>query len=166
MKRPLAAAVALLALPLGLRAEAPYVEHQPSPCTVPGKAVSLCASITDDGQVEKARIYFRPQGQKYFSYVEMTFGGLNFCGTLPAPRPDKLKVVEYYIQAVDNEFESQRTSTFQLTVQAEGVCPFPPVETDPQKASSVTVYAMDKKQGKKLPDGFVAEGVTFVPVAR
>ena len=39
----------------GLRAEEPAVEHQPSPCTVPGKPITLCASITDDGQVAKAR---------------------------------------------------------------------------------------------------------------
>ena len=67
-------------------AEEPDVAHQPSPCTVPGKPISLCATVTDDGQVAKVRIYFRPAGEKFYSFVDMTFTGINFCGTLPAPR--------------------------------------------------------------------------------
>ena len=53
------------------RAEPPQVDHQPAPCSLPGRAVSLCATITDDGQVAKARIYFRPTGEKFYSYVDM-----------------------------------------------------------------------------------------------
>ena len=44
---------------------------------------SLCATITDDGQVAAARIYFRPAGDKFYSFVDMVFGGLSFCGTVP-----------------------------------------------------------------------------------
>jgi len=40
-------------------AEPPAVEHQPVPCTVPDKALTLCANVTDDGQVAKVRVYFR-----------------------------------------------------------------------------------------------------------
>ena len=51
-------AVLALLLPLAAVAEPPVLEHQPSPCTVPDKPMSLCATITDDTQVAKARLYF------------------------------------------------------------------------------------------------------------
>src|SRR6185503_886162 len=160
------AAAALLAL--GLRgiasAEAPNVDHQPSPCMVPEKPASLCASITDDGQVAAARIYFRPAGDKFYSFVDMVFGGLSFCGTVPAVRAGKVQVLEYYVQAVDDQYESQRTSTFNLEVNPE--CEFAPVEKDSARAAAIVVHATNQKQGKKLPEEFVATGVSFVPVAR
>ena len=147
-------------------AEEPAVEHQPSPCTVPNKPITLCATVTDDGQVAKVRLYFRASGEKFYNVVDMTFGGINFCGTIPGPREGKVQSVDYYIQGIDDEYESKRTSTFQLTVQPEGACEFPPVEPDAQKAASIKVYATSEKQGKKLDDAFMSTGVSFVPVAK
>lgn len=147
-------------------AEPPAVEHQPVPCTVPDKPLTVCATVTDDGTVAKVRVYFRAAGEKFYSFVDMTFGGLNFCGTLPAPREGKVKALEYYVQAVDDQYESTRTSTFQMNVEPEGACVYPPVEKDPAKVASITVYATNKDQGRKLPDGFIGTGVSFVPVVR
>lgn len=146
-------------------AESPTVEHQPLPCTVPGKALSLCATITDDKQVAKARVYFRPAGAKFYSFVDMVFGGINFCGTLPAPRERKVDAIEYYVQGVDDEYDAQRTSTFQMNVLPEGVCEFPPVEKDAARAAAIVVHATSPKQGKKLDDAFVPTGVSFVPMS-
>lgn len=159
--RSFAFALALLAA-RPVAADPPLVEHQPAPCTVAEQPVSLCASISADTDVAKARIYFRETGAKFYSYVDMTFGGIQYCGTLPAPR-QKAKAVEYYIQGTDTQYETRRTSTFQLGVQAEGVCEFPPVEKDAQKAAAITVFATSKKQGKKLSDAFLPAGVSFVP---
>ena len=100
----------------------------------------------------------------YFSSVEMSFGGINYCGVLPAPREGKLKSFEYYIQALDDQFQPERTSTFRVNVQPEGLCGFPP--TAKGGPFTFTVQATNKKQGKKLPDGFESAGVTFVPAAR
>jgi hypothetical protein len=160
MKAACRAALALLALPGVLRADPPQVEHQPAPCSVPGRPISLCATVTDDVQVARARIYFRPAGARFYSYVEMEFGGITYCGTLPAPREGKLKAIDYYVQAIDEQFESARTSTYQLAVQPEGMCEFPAVEKDPARAGAIVVHATNRKQGKKLPDGFIAAGVT------
>jgi hypothetical protein len=148
------------------RADAPVVDHQPSPCTWPDRALTLCANVTDDGQVAKVRVYFRSAGDKFYSFVDMVFGGLNFCGTLPGPRAGKVKTIDYYVQAVDDQYESTRTSTFQMSVQPEGTCEFAPVEKDAAKAGAITVYATHKDQGKKVPEGFQGAGVTFVPVVR
>jgi hypothetical protein len=144
--------------------EPPHIEHQPSPCTVPDKAISLCATITDDGQVAGARIYFKPAREKAYSFVEMAFGGINFCGTLPAPRRGKIKRIDYYIHATDDQFQSQRTSTFQMDVGADGSCEFPPVENDTSRSTSIKVYATEKKQGNKLAAGFEVKGVSFIPL--
>lgn len=144
----------------------PSIDHQPTPCTVPNKAVLLCAAISDDTQVVTARVYFRRAGQDFYNFVDMTFTGLNYCGILPGPREGKVKSIEYYLQAVDDQFQPTRTSTFQLAVQPDNLCEFPAAlgEKDARKAAVIKVFATNKKQGKKLDDAFVETGVTYVPV--
>jgi len=142
----------------------PSIDHQPAPCTVPNKAVSLCAAISDDGQVVTARAYFRRAGQDFYNFVDMAFTGLNYCATLPAPREGRVKTIEYYLQAVDDQFQPTRTSTFQLAVQPENLCEFPAVEKDAKKAAAIKVFATNKKQGRKIDDAFVETGVTYVAV--
>jgi hypothetical protein len=165
MRRVLAPAIVLLLLPaFPARADdPPVVEHQPALCTVPDKPLSLCASISDDGNVATARVYFRRAGEDYYSFVNMAFTGVSYCGTIPGPR-EKARAIEYYVQAVDDAYQPQRTSTFRLAVQPEGVCEFPPREKDAAKAANIRVLATNRKQGKKLDDGFNPAGVTFVPL--
>lgn len=153
-----------LAPTLALCDDPPVVEHQPAPCTLAGKAISLCATISDDNQVARARLYFRRTGQDFYSFVEMLFMGLSYCGTIPGVVQGKAKSIDYYLQAVDDQYQPQRTSTFVLNVQPEGVCEFPPLETDAARAASIKVYATSKKQGKKLDNAFNLSGVSFVPV--
>jgi hypothetical protein len=163
----LASALVLVLIPvLGAAPGPPVVDHQPALCTVPGKAVSLCAAISDDGTVAAARLYFRRAGEKYYSFVDMTFTGISFCGTVPPPREHKTKAIEYYVQAVDDTYEPTRTSTFRLPVEPEGVCEFPPVEENPERAAALTVYATSRHQGKKLDSGFEGDGVNFIPVRK
>jgi hypothetical protein len=165
MKRTSVVGVGLiLAAQVASANEPPEIDHQPSVCTVAGQAISLCASISDDNQVARARIYFRRPGEKFYIYVEMSFAGLGYCGTLPAPLAGKIEKVEYYLQAIDNEYESRRTSTYSLDVKPEGQCDFPPVEKDAARRSAIKVYATNLEQGIKLPKGFDPTGVTFSPV--
>lgn len=145
-------------------ADPPSVDHQPVPCTVPGQPFTLCATVTDDGEVVRSRVYFKAEDARFYSFVDMVFGGIDFCGTLPAPREGKLKAIEYYVQAVDDQYESFRTSGHVISLQPEGVCGFAPVAKDPTRTQSITVHATHQKQGRKLPDAFVSAGVTFVPV--
>lgn len=158
-----AVALALLGASAAVANDPPAVEHEPAACTIPDKPVSLCAAVSDDGNVAVARIYFRRLGEDFYSFVPMAFTGVSYCGTLPAPR-EKAKAVEYYVQAVDDSYQPKRTSTYRLAVQPEGVCEFPPVESDPAKANAIKVYATNRKQGRKLDDAFAVTGVTFVPL--
>jgi len=164
MRKVLAPAlsIVLLAAAAARADDPPSVEHQPALCTVPEKAVALCASISDDGTVATARLYFRRAGEDYYAFVNMAFTGVNYCGTVPGPR-EKTKAVEYYVQAVDDAYQPTRTSTFRIPVQPEGVCEFPPLEKEKAKAEAIKVTATNRKQGKKLDDGFDPTGVTFVP---
>jgi len=165
VRRRVAAAAAVLAVALLATADdAPVVEHQPLPCSVPEKPIAICATASDDNEVARVRAHFRRQGADFYSYVELNFTGLNHCGTLPGPRDGKVTAIEYYVQAVDDQYQITRTSTYQINVQPEGVCEFPPVEKDPQRAKSIKVFATNKKQGRKLDDAFVSTGVSFVPV--
>lgn len=148
----------------GAADDAPSIDHQPVPCTVPSKAISLCASISDDVQVVTARAYFRKAGQDFYNFVDMGFTGLSYCATLPAPREGKIKTIEYYLQAADDQFQPTRTSTYQLPIQSENICEFPPLEKDAKRAAAIKVFATNKKQGRKLDDAFVETGVTYVPV--
>ena len=161
MRMSLAPALVLVAAAFAVANDPPAVDHQPALCTWPDKPVSLCAAISDDGNVAVARIYFRRAGEDFFSFVPMSFTGVSYCGTLPAPR-EKAKAIEYYVHAVDDAYQPLRTSTFRLPVQPEGVCEFAPIEKDAAKAAAIKVYATNRKQGKKLDDAFVVTGVTFV----
>ena len=160
------AVAALLLAPATARADdPPTVEHQPALCAVPDKPLSLCAAISDDGSIATARLYFRRAGEDFYAYVAMAFTGVSYCGTLPAPL-SRTKAIEYYVQAVDDAYQPTRTSTFRLPVQPEGVCEFPPLEKDAARAAAIKVFATNRKQGRKLDDGFQAAGVTFVPTAQ
>jgi hypothetical protein len=153
----------LLALSTVARAgEGPEIDSQPIPCTVPEKPMAICARVTADGQINAARIYFRKEGAEFFNFVDMAFGGLNYCGTVPAPRA-KTKAVEYYIEAIDDNVEPRRLSTYRIAV-TEGSCEFPPIQKDQAKAAAITVHATNKKQGRKLDEAFDSTGVTFIPV--
>jgi len=163
MRMSLAPAFVLVTATLALADDPPAVDHQPALCTVPDKPLSLCAAVSDDANVAVARIYFRRAGEDYYSFVQMGFTGVSYCGTLPAPR-EKAKAIEYYVQATDDSYQTQRTSTFRLPVQPEGVCEFPPLEKDEARATVIKVYATNRKQGKKLDDAFASTGVTFVPL--
>jgi hypothetical protein len=165
--RMAALATLLAAAPLAVLADdPPFVDHQPIACTVANRPLLLCATISDDSAVAKSRLYFRRAGEDFYSFVEMEFVGLRYCGTMPGIRQGKGDAIDYYIQAVDDQYQPQRTSTYQMAVQPDGVCEFPPIQTDASKASSITVYATNRKQGKKLDDAFILSGVSFVPVVK
>jgi hypothetical protein len=54
MRRRSAVALALPAL-LVFADDPPAIEHQPIPCTIPAKPISICAAIADDAMVAKAK---------------------------------------------------------------------------------------------------------------
>ena len=141
----------------------PAVEHQPAPCTVPDKPLSLCAAISDDGNVATARLYFRRAGEDYYAFVDMAFTGVSYCGTLPAPR-EKTKAIEYYVQAVDDSYQPQRTSTFRLPVQPEGRLRVPAGREGRGEGGGHQGPRHEPQAGQEARRRLRATGVTFVPL--
>jgi hypothetical protein len=142
----------------------PLIDHQPLPCSLPGEHPRICATIADDGTIERAKVYFRPAGEPAYYWVEMELDFRQFCATLPVPEAS-LRKVEYHVWAVDDELEVKRTTDFEMVVDPDRACPSPSVDRDPERTSSIVVHATTRKQGKKLR-GFVAEGVEFRRVRR
>src|SRR3989442_50775 len=86
MKIAIMLSLGLLLVPAPARSDdPPVIDHQPAPCTVPEKAISLCAAISDDNQVATARIYFRRAGEDFYQFVDMAFTGVSYCGTIAGP---------------------------------------------------------------------------------
>jgi len=142
----------------------PVIDHQPVSCTLPEKYPRICTSVADDGEVKRARVYFRAKGQEAFYWTDMVFDGIQYCATLPAPKKS-LHSLDYYIWAVDDTFTSQRTRTFELGFQPSG-CDYPVFDEDPQRTSKLVVNATSDKQGKTI-EGFSEQGIAqFIPVER
>lgn len=149
--------VGFLALAASFAAgDEPVLDHQPLVCTLPEKHARLCAYVADDGEVRRVRAYFRAKGQETFYFSDMVFDGIQFCATLPAPKKN-VPVVEYYIWAVDNDFLSQRTRTYEISFAPAG-CDYPVFDEDLARTSNLVVSATSDKQGKKI-EGFHDEGI-------
>src|SRR5260221_13225616 len=98
MKMGIVVAAGLLAVPLAARADdPPVIEHTPLPWTVPEKAISLCAAISDDNRVTTALVYFRRARQDFYQFVDMALNVESYCGTIPGPHEGEKKLVEDYV---------------------------------------------------------------------
>lgn len=140
-------------------ADPPLIDHQQVPCSLPGKHPRICATIADDGVIKRAKIYFRAAGQSTFYWSEMHLDFRTFCATLPVPDADVTEV-QYYLWAIDDGLEIERTNDLAMTVDPNASCDHPVIDEDPQRTSSLEVHATSHKQGKKLR-GFADDGVTF-----
>ena len=146
-------------------ADEPVIDHQPVLCSLRGKNPRVCAAVADDGEVKHARVYFRAEGQEAFYWSEMAFDGVQYCATLPVAKKSR-RSIEYYLWAVDDEFESQRTRTYRISLVPTAPCDYPVFDEEPDRISNLVVHATSPKQGKSI-DEFEDTGIReFVPVIR
>ncbi len=145
--------------------EEPLVDHQPILCSLPGKNARVCAYVADDGEVKRVRAYFRAKRQEFFYWSEMTFDGIQYCATLPIAKKS-VKGIEYYIWAIDDNFESQRTRTYRISLVPEAPCEYPVFDDDLERSSKLVVNATSPKQGKSIDDFGDTGIVEFIPVAK
>jgi hypothetical protein len=138
-------------------ADEPVVDHQPVECSVPEKNARICAYVLDDGEVKRVRTYFRAEKQEAFYWSDMAFDGIQFCATLPVAKKG-VPSIEYYIWAVDDEFQSIRTRSYSISLVPTSPCAYPVVDEDPARVSNLVVYATSEKQGKKI-EGFEEQGI-------
>jgi hypothetical protein len=159
------ALLALGALASAAKAEEPTIDHQPVECSTPEKNTRLCAYVLDDGEIKRVRAYFRAEKQEAFYYSEMAFDGIQFCATLPVAKKE-VAVLEYYIWAVDGDFQSSRTRSYPVSLSPDAPCAFPVIDEEPERISNIVVHATSEKQGSRI-EGFEQRGITkFVTLAK
>lgn len=153
-------------LALGLVfSDEPLIDHQPIICSLPEKNPRTCAYVADDGEVKKVRVYFRADKQEAYYWSEMVFDGIQYCATLPVAK-DPVRKVEYYLWAIDNDFETQRTRTYEILLGHDTPCEYPVLDEDPERISKLVVYATSPKQGESIRE-FEEEGIVkFIPAAK
>lgn len=159
-----AAALASLALAATMTsspalADPPLIDHQEVSCSLVGKNPRICATIADDGVIKRAKIYFRAAGQSTYYWSEMVLDFRNFCATLPVPT-SSVTEVQYYLWAIDDGLETERTPDLSITVDPDTSCDHPVIDEDPERIAHLVVHATSRKQGKKLK-GFEATGVDY-----
>jgi hypothetical protein len=147
------------------KSEEPVIDHQPVECSVPEKNTRICAYVLDDSEVKRVRVYFRAEDQDAFYWSDMAFDGIQFCATLPVAEK-KISQIEYYVWAVDDEFQSVRTRNYDVSLSPTSPCAYPVVDEDPARTSNLVVHATSRKQGKEIK-GFESRGIVeFVPARK
>ncbi len=137
--------------------EEPTIDHQPVECSTPEKNTRICAYVLDDGEVKRVRAYFRAEKQEAFYYSEMAFDGIQFCATLPVAKKN-VGILEYYIWAVDDQFQSTRTRSYPVSLSPTAPCAFPVIDEEPERIGKLVVHATSEKQGTAI-EGFEERGI-------
>lgn len=146
-------------------AEEPMIDHQPVECSVPGKNARICAYVLDDGEIKRVRTYFRAEGQDAFYWSDMAFDGIQFCATLPVAKND-VRVIDYYVWAVDDEFQTSRTREGKISLVPTSPCAYPVVDDDPQRTQELVVHATSEKQGGEVKDFEPTGIVQYHPIEK
>jgi hypothetical protein len=131
----------------------PTIELDAPRCVRPATRPSICARIFDDQAITKARALFRAHSTEPFYWTEMRFDGSRYCAWLPLPSK-KTRVIDFYVDAVDNEYELSRTREEKLPIEAG--CAAEPQE--PPEGSTCIGTTTPHQRSK--PKGFEAATLT------
>jgi hypothetical protein len=98
--------------------------------------------------VKRVRVYFRSNRQDAYYWSEMAFDGIQFCATLPVAKGN-IRAIDYYVWAVDDEFQITRTRPYEISMRESSSCSYPVIDEDPTRIASLVVNATSEKQGDK-----------------
>lgn len=145
----LALAAAALASPAGAQQEneAPAIRHDPPACGAAATRLRVCAYVVDETGIAQVRLNFRARGARAYHWTPMAFDGALYCAWLPAPLPET-QAVEYYVEAVDDQFEPSRTADQTFPVRPDCSLSAP----DPAPPAAVVGTTVVKQA--RLPPGF------------
>jgi hypothetical protein len=139
------------------------VDHSALTCLVAGRHPRVAARFAPDGQVARARVYFRGGGQQRWYYVDMTSAADGFQGVLPKPTL-RLETVEYYVDALGRSLGEARSPNHAPRVVAEeAACRS---EALLVLADRARVVVGGEPGSPTVPDGFSADGVVAAPATR
>lgn len=100
----------------------PVIQHAPPACAQVQARPRICAYVVDETGIAQVRVSFRARGARAYHWTATVFDGALFCAWLPAPLTET-RALEYYLEAVDDQFEPSRTIDYVLEVRS--VCPAP-----------------------------------------
>jgi hypothetical protein len=107
----------------------PVISHTPVSSAPAGQDLNITATITDDGGVTGATLYYRRIGQTGFTAAAMQPSGNQYTGTVPGTEM-VTPGVEYYLSATDGSLWSYHPPTDYLTSPHQvSVTDAPPVIT-------------------------------------
>ena len=129
-----------------LASSSPVIQDETADCFKSGDRPLICAHVMDERAVASARVFFRSRDGKGFYWAELSFDGARYCATLP--RPSAETRVEYYLEAVNDGYETARTRSRSL--EARSGCRAS--TADPQ--APPTVVHTTVPQQDPVPAGF------------
>jgi len=89
------------------------IDHKAVGCIVVGKYPKMSACFTPAASLARSRVYFRPEGNPSWYYVDMKSDQPCLSGTLPRPSKKLVgKKVEYYLEAQNKAFTPSRTAEY------------------------------------------------------
>ena len=156
---------ALVAFAANAVADEPTVDHQPVECTVADKNPRICAYVLDDGEIKRVRVYFRSDRQDAYYWSTMAFDGIQFCATLPLAKGN-VQAIDYYVWAVDDEFQITRTRPYEISLRRTASCSYPVIDEDPERIANLVVNATSGKQGDKIKDFEQSSVSQFIPAKK
>lgn len=157
--------VAVVAFGAYAFADEPTLDHQPVECTVAEKNPRICAYVLDDGEIKRVRVYFRSDRQDAYYWSTMAFDGIQFCATLPLAKGN-VQAIDYYVWAVDDEFQITRTRPYEISLRKTASCSYPVIDEDPERIASLVVNATSGKQGDKIKDFEQSSVSQFIPAKK
>lgn len=114
--------------------DAPTIADESAACARPGSRPDMCARVFDDKGVAKVLALFRATGRKPYFATEMLFDGARYCVALPAPLKST-RGIDYYLEAVDTNFEPSRIAAKVLPVSPGCAAPSAPGDAPPATVS-------------------------------
>jgi PKD repeat protein len=149
-----------------VQAQAPTIQHSALECFPNDQFPQVFATVDSENVIETGRVYFRSDQYPDFYYVEGEFQEDTLQATLPVPSEATARVI-YYIEVVDDAYNSSRTEEFGPDVTSGSDCR----RKDPGAAwftgSNPNIVIGATKAGMAaVPPGFQAAGIVgFVTAA-
>jgi hypothetical protein len=149
-----------------LKGQAPTIQHTALQCFPNDQFPQISAVVDPAAELRTCKVYFRSEQYLDFYYVEAEINGDMCQAVLPSPTEETRGVV-YYIEVVDQSFNSTRTAEYGTEVASGNDCSRrdPVVAwftgTDPSIIVGATRAGM-----ASVPPGFQAAGIVgFVTAA-
>jgi hypothetical protein len=150
---------ATLLLSASLEAQ-PRIGHEDVECLPRGEFTRLLASIQPASTIRAAKLYFRSSLYPEFYFVAMSRDAAGaFGAVLPLPAAETTKVV-YYIEAVDQSFQTSRSDELEVSVSDDSGCRRGPGAVLFPGGSPAIVVGAAQAGIPAIPAGFQATGIT------